>query len=80
MKTRVIVDTPEAYETWYSSRVVASAESSSDLATAISHSDHQVASLAPKPEALEDLQTPGVDAQQIQELLSSAEPLTAPSL
>ncbi|WP_110985399.1 cytochrome c oxidase subunit II [Acaryochloris thomasi] len=81
MKTRVIVDTPEDYETWYSSRVVATTDSSSEVA-ATSNADHQMASLTPEPDALTDLQAenPSVDSQQIQALLSSAEPLTAPNL
>ncbi|MEO0377433.1 MAG: cytochrome c oxidase subunit II, partial [Cyanobacteria bacterium P01_A01_bin.17] len=81
MKTRVIVETPEDYETWYSSRVVATTDNSSDVA-ATSHADHQMASLTPEPDASTDLKSenPSVDSQQIQALLSSAEPLTAPNL
>jgi cytochrome c oxidase subunit II len=81
MKTRVIVDSPDDYEAWYSSRVVAIADSSSDVA--IAPSKQPMASLTPDRSELKDLQaskTPSVDADQIQALLSSAAPLMAPSL
>jgi cytochrome c oxidase subunit II len=81
MKTRVIVESPDDYEAWYSSRVVAMADSSSDVA--IAPSDHPMASLTPDQSELKDLQNsknPSVDADQIQALLSSAEPVVAPSL
>lgn len=80
MKTRVIVETPEDYEAWYNSRIVATTDSSSDVAAASPHEGHQMASLTPEPQELRDLQPPSVDSQEIQALLSSAEPLTAPSL
>jgi cytochrome c oxidase subunit II len=80
MKTRVIVETPEDYEAWYNSRVVATAEGVSDGTAAPAHAGHQMASLTPQPRDLKDLQTPSVDAQHIQALLSSADPLTAPKL
>lgn len=80
MKTRVIVETPEDYETWYNSRITAAAPERSAIAAA-PHT-HQMASLTPNPDDLTDLRdaAPPVNAAQIQALLSSAESLTAPSL
>ncbi len=80
MKTRVIVETPEEYEAWYSSRIVATSDNASDVAEASPHAGHQMASLTLNPDNLKDLQTPSVASQEIQALLSSAEPLTAPNL